>query len=233
MPPVGARWEEFPELGRANCGLSPAAPECRIAPTVVISARPARVRQSKNLLERERMVVVAISGLHGAGKTTAARALAKKFKLSYVCAGIVFRQLAKERGMTLDEFSRYAERRPSIDRKIDQQTAAAAANGKNVLIDARLAGWMAKQANLKVLLTAPLEERVRRIARREGRKYKEVLNETRKRERSEAKRFKQFYSIDVNDHSPFDIVLNTERFTAKEMVRILELAVGQFIRKRS
>jgi len=178
------------------------------------------------------MVVVAISGLHGAGKTTAARALARKFKLRYVCAGTVFRQLAKKRGMTLDEFSRYAELRPSIDRKIDQQTAIVA-KGKNVLIDARLAGWMAKQANLKVLLTAPLEERVRRIARREGRKYTDVLNETRKRERSEAKRFKQFYSIDVNDHSPFDIVLNTERFTVEEMVRILEFAVEQFIRKRS
>lgn len=199
---------------------------------VVIFALPARVRRSKKLLERELMVVVAISGLHGAGKTTAARALARKFKLRYVCAGAVFRQLAKERGMTLDEFSRYVERRPSIDHQIDRLTAAAA-KGRNVLIDARLAGWMAKKANLKVLLTAPLEERVRRIARRERRKYKEVLNETRKRERSEAKRFKQFYSIDVNDHSPFDIVLNTERFTAKEMVRILELAVGQFIRKRS
>ncbi len=178
------------------------------------------------------MVVVAISGLHGAGKTTAARALVRKFKLRYVCAGAVFRQLAKERGMTLDEFSRYAERRPSIDHQIDRRTTTAA-KGKNVLIDARLAGWMAKQADLKVLLTAPLEERVRRIARRERRKYKEVLNETRKRERSETKRFKQFYSIDVNDHSSFDIVLNTERFTAKETVRILELAIKQFIRKRS
>jgi len=178
------------------------------------------------------MVVVAISGLHGAGKTTAARVLVKKFKLRYVCAGTIFRQLARERGMTLDEFSRYAERRPEIDRKIDRQTAAAA-RGKNVLIDARLAGWMAKRADLKILLTAPLEERVKRIVCREGRKYKEVLRETRKRERSEAKRFKRFYGIDVNDHSPFDLVLNTQHFNAKETARILELAVEQLIRRRS
>ena len=232
MPPVGARWGAFLELGRVSCSPCPAAPACRIALTVVISARLARVRRSKKLLDRERMVVVAISGLHGAGKTTVALALVRKFKLRYVCAGTVFRQLAKERGMTLDEFSRYAERRPSIDHKIDRQTVAAA-KGKNVLIDARLAGWMAKQANLKILFTAPLEERVRRIARREGRKYKEVLQETRKRERSEARRFKRFYDIDVNDHSPFDLVLNTQHFNAKETARILELAVEQFIRRRS
>ena len=229
---MGARWVAFPGLGRASCVPCPAAPACQIAPTVVISAQPARAKPSKKQRERELMVVVAISGLHGTGKTTAARTLVKKFKLRYVCAGTVFRQLAKERGMTLDEFSRYAERRPRIDRMIDLQTAAAA-KGKNVLIDARLAGWMAKRADLKILLTAPLEVRVRRITKREGRSYRSVLQETARRERSEAKRFKRFYGIDVNDHSPFDLVLNTQHFSAKETTRILELAVGQLIRRRS
>lgn len=171
------------------------------------------------------MVVIAISGLHGAGKTTAARALVKKFGLKYISAGTVFRQMTKERGMTLDEFSRYAERHPRIDRQIDKRTADAAKKG-NVLIDARLAGWMAKSADVKILLTAPLGLRVRRIARRERRKYEEVLAETVRRERSEARRFKRFYEIDVHDYSVFDLVLNTERWSARKMARILELAVG-------
>lgn len=132
--------------------------------------------------------------------------------------------------MTLDEFSRYAERHPSIDRMIDRRTADAARHDK-VLIDARLAGWMAKKADLKILLTAPLKVRAMRIARREKRRFKEVLRETMLRERSEAKRFQRFYGIDVNDHSAFDLVLNTGRLSTREMARILEAAVAIAMRR--
>lgn len=178
------------------------------------------------------MVAVAISGLHGAGKSTAAKALAKKFKgLRYVCAGDIFRQLVKERGMTLKEGQRYAELHPAIDRMIDRRVADAA-RGDKVLIDSRLAGWIAKKADIKIYLTAPTKVRVIRIAQREGRRYSDVHDETIRREKSEAKRFKKLYNIDVNDYSVFDIVLNTERLSVPEMTKILMVAIDTVMKRR-
>jgi cytidylate kinase len=68
---------------------------------------------------------------------------------------------------------------------------------------------------------------------REGRRYREVLEETRTRERSEARRFKRFYDIDINDYSSFDLVLNTDRLSVNSMARILEAAVASTMRRRS
>jgi cytidylate kinase len=178
------------------------------------------------------MVVVAIGGPPGSGKTTVAKALLKRFRqLRYVSAGEIFRQLAEEKGKSLCEFSRYAESHPEIDRMIDRRTSDAAMDGK-VLIDARLAGWMAKKADIKILITAPVKVRAKRIARREGRRYKSVLEETLKRERSEAKRFKKFYNIDVNNNSPYDMVLNTERLSRQETERIVGAVVDAVMKRR-
>lgn len=170
------------------------------------------------------MVTVAISGFHGTGKTTAAKALAEKFDLRRISAGEVFRRMAGERDMDLAEFSEYVEDNPRIDKRIDRRTVDEAKK-EDVLIDARLAGWMAENADIRVLLTAPLEERVRRIADRENRPFDEVMEETLAREESERGRYMELYDIDVDDHSVFDLVINTGKFNKEEMVRVLEKAI--------
>lgn len=170
------------------------------------------------------MVTVAVSGLHGTGKSTAARALADKFNLQYISAGEVFRRMAEERNMDLTEFSEYVEDHPEVDKEIDQRTVEKAKED-NVLVDARLAGWMVENPDINILLVAPVEERIRRIANRENSSYKNIMEETLAREGSERKRFKDLYGIDVEDYSPFDLVLDTEKFDKEAMIQILVRAV--------
>ncbi len=176
-------------------------------------------------------LTIAVSGLHGAGTTTIAKALAETFNLRYISAGMIFRQIAKERGVSLAEFSLMAEDNSNIDQEIDARTQQAAEKG-NVVIDAYIAGWVVRRyADLAIYLLAPLEVRALRIANREKRNYEETLKETQVREESEQRRFYEFYGIDVTDLRLFDLILNTEHWNATSTIEIVTKAVETFIKQ--
>ncbi|MBS7288757.1 MAG: AAA family ATPase [Candidatus Freyarchaeota archaeon] len=179
------------------------------------------------------MVVITISGLHGTGKTTHARFLAERFGLRYVSAGEIMRRMAKERGMSLEEFSRIAEESPSIDKQIDERMILEAEMG-NVVLDGRLTAWMAREkADIKIFLTAPLNVRVRRIAERENKSIEEALKETVIREESEKKRYREIYGIDAEDYSVFDIVVNTALWNEETVKKALEFLVEAYLASSS
>ncbi|MEM2133360.1 MAG: AAA family ATPase [Candidatus Jordarchaeaceae archaeon] len=178
-------------------------------------------------------IVVTISGEHGVGKSACAKLLAEIFNLRYISSGEIFRRLAKEKGMSLEEFSSYVEDNPEIDHQIDEETIKEAKRG-NVIIDARLSAWMAQEyADIKILLTAPLEVRVRRLAKRDNKSYEEALEETLAREKSEKERFKKIYNINIDDHSIFDVIINTELWSLDSIVKILKTVVEEYIASSS
>lgn len=176
--------------------------------------------------KRRRGLVITISGLHGSGTSTQAKRLAEALGLRYVSAGLLFRRIAEERGLTIEELSREAERNPELDRMIDERTREEARKG-NVVIDASLSGWMVENADLKIFLKAPLGERVRRIARRERLTMEEAERETLKRERSERERFRRYYGIDISDLSIYDVVINTALFQPDATARVLKKIVQE------
>ncbi|NWF95297.1 MAG: AAA family ATPase [Candidatus Thorarchaeota archaeon] len=172
--------------------------------------------------------VITIGGLHGTGKSSVADRIAKEFGLRRISAGEIFRTLAAERGMTLEEFSRVAEGDAAIDRLLDDTLVAEAAKG-NAVIDGQLAAWMAREnADLNILLTAPLDVRVARIAQRDGRDFEDAKRETVTREGSERARYREYYGVDITDLSVYDIILNTAKYTLNDVVTILRLAVQTF-----
>lgn len=176
--------------------------------------------------------IITISGPHGTGKSTYARYLAQDLKLRYVCAGELFRDLARENGMSLEAFSYYAATYRDIDTLIDERTKAEAKRG-NVVIDAQLGAWMLRSlADLKLLLVAADTVRFNRIAERDHVSFEAARNETLAREQVQTERYKKYYGIDVNDMSIYDLKIDTGLYSVDAARAIIVDSVRAFLQKK-
>ena len=169
--------------------------------------------------------VITLGGLHGTGKSSVADELAKEFNLRRVSAGMIFREMAKERRLSLEAFSKVAEGNEEIDRLLDSTLAKEAEKG-NVILDGQLAAWMVKEdSDFNILLTAPLEVRIQRIADRDGTGFDFAQQETTAREESERNRYLKYYDIDIRDLSVYDLILNTAKYDLEGVCAVLKAAI--------
>jgi len=133
-----------------------------------------------------------------------------------------------ELGLSLEDMTRRAAMDQGFDNYLDARTKEESRRG-GVVIDATLSGWMAEDPDLRIHLSCPLEERVRRIAEREGRELAEVDRETRFREENELRRFREMYGVDLKDLSVYDLVVNTGLFDAGGVARILKNFIDEYL----
>ena len=169
-------------------------------------------------------MLVTVSGPAGSGKTTLAASLADALDVEHVSGGDVFREIASDRGLTPLELNRRAEEDDSIDRDLDRRLRRTARERDNLVLESRLAGWMAgDHADFRVWLDAPLPVRAARVADREDKSVETARQETEARGESEAMRYREYYGIDIEDLGIYDLVVNTARWSP-DGVRALVLA---------
>ncbi len=167
-------------------------------------------------------MILTISGLHGTGKSTIGKLIAENLGIRYYSTGMAFRDLAKDMNMTLEEFTKYVENHSEIDNKLDEKVIEIAKLG-NVIIDSQLTGYLLENiATFRILLSCPLETRVKRMAERDNISYNNKLKETILREDSELKRFKKLYNIDLSDKKAisktYNLILATENLSIEEII---------------
>jgi cytidylate kinase len=156
-------------------------------------------------------VLITLSGLPGSGTSTVARLVASRLEIDHLDGGTVFRELAAERGLSLAEFARIAEGDDAIDRALDDRLLARARQG-DVVLESRLAGWLATRARLpalRVWLSCEELERAARVGGREGGGAAGALADNREREASERSRYQAYYAIDLTDLSAYDLVIDS------------------------
>jgi len=166
-------------------------------------------------------MIITVSGPHGTGKSTYAARLARALKIRHVSAGGLFRKIAKERQLSLEELGDLALKDPSIDKLVDEKTVAEAEKG-NVVLDGQLAGWILRdRAELRIYLTAPENIRLERIAKRDKLGLAEATTQTKAREAVQSERYKRHYGFNVDDRSIYQLVLDTSIGSIEDIAKIL------------
>ncbi len=174
-------------------------------------------------------MLLTVSGPPGSGKSTTAQLLASRFDLEHVSGGDIFRELADERGYTPLEFNKLAEEDEQIDIDLDKRLRETALEGEQLVLESRLAGWLAGEAaDFRFWLDAPLEVRGGRIAEREGKDPQRAVEETAARESSEASRYEAYYGIDIRDLTIYDLSVNTARWEPDAVLDMFVTAIESY-----
>ena len=166
-------------------------------------------------------MIITIGGLAGTGTTTLAEVLSEKLEIPYISAGFIFREMAAERGMSVLEFSEFAEGNDDIDKEIDKRQAQKAKETDNLIVEGRLSAFFVDNADLKICLITPFDVRSKRIAQREDKSVEIAKEEIITREKSEALRYMDIHNIDISNMEIYDLIINTDSFDPQSISEII------------
>ncbi|MCK4327825.1 MAG: (d)CMP kinase [Candidatus Diapherotrites archaeon] len=175
-------------------------------------------------------MIIVVASQHGAGKSTAVNGLLEAFSgMRKLEMGKKFRELAEEKGMTIDEFSKFLASNPAesdrIDREMDDYQKREIAKG-NIIVDSSLGAMAAEGADIKVLLTCNAETRAQRVLGG-GKRYGdegagtvgEMARQLIERDKNDQERYKRLYGFDMFDTGNYDLVVDTGETTKNEVVQ--------------
>ena len=169
---------------------------------------------------------IAISGYGGTGKTSLALILKEKLEALGVRVEVItytLRDLAREKGMTLEEIQKEAEKNPKIDLELDAKIKEKFESAENAISATWISIWNLKDvADLRIFLFAPEKERVRRVAERDGIPFEEALEKERRRLEENRSRYLRLYGFDIlKPEEVSDLCINTARFSLEEEAEII------------
>lgn len=194
-------------------------------------------------------MILTISGTPGSGKSTIAKIMieklqAKKMLVERIYVGGIRRELAKKKGMTLEQLNEYAKTHPEMDVDVDLAAAAEArekaqggpeGSNKIVIVEGRTQYHFLPES-IKIYVKCDFEEGAKRIwkdmqnaltraERNEGdiNSLEEAKRDLVQRQNNDAERYQKYYGVNPYDETQYDLVVDTTRITAGEATeRILD-----------
>lgn len=180
-------------------------------------------------------MIISISGKAGSGKSTIAKALSKKLGFEHYSSGDFMRSIAKEKGLTLVELSKLAEKETWVDKELDLRQKILGKKEDDFVIDGRLS-WHFIPKSIKVYLKVDDKTAAKRIwGDKDNRKQerfkdiKELVKKIKQRQTSEIKRYKQYYNLNYHDKKNYDLIIDTSNLTPDVIMK----KIIDFTRKKN
>ncbi|HHE36798.1 MAG TPA: hypothetical protein ENL16_03210 [Candidatus Woesearchaeota archaeon] len=167
-------------------------------------------------------MIITLGGRAGSGTSSAGRALAKRLGYKFYSAGEIRRRLAKEKGLTLAELNKVAERDAYSDKLVDEEMKRMAETQDALVVDAWL-GFYFFPDSIKIFLDADIKVRAKRLVERgnfeePARSVREAVKLIKQREEGDAVRFEKRYGVNIFDQNHFDLVIDTSHNTVEQTV---------------
>ena len=166
---------------------------------------------------------VTISGHPGSGTSTLVEGLCSRLNWTKIYGGQIFRDMAKERGVTLEEFGQQCMDDDSVDQALDKLLAETMLSAESPdIVESRLAGWWAFKNDMPCpRIWIEVSERVRaeRVVNREGGSIELQVNLIRERMDYDGARYMRFYGIDINSQEPYTCVIESDQMDAGQVLQ--------------
>lgn len=183
---------------------------------------------------------ITITGNLGSGKSTVCKELAK-IDYQIVSTGTIFREIAKERGLSVIELNEEVNKeiaagKHDIDDMIDNRSKKLGDELDNAVFDSRLA-WNFVTESFKVFLMVDINEAANRVFNdnRDTETYASV-QECKKalldRQLLEQERFAQLYGIDYYNMNNYNLVLETTNASPEDIAKEILTQFEAYKQKR-
>ena len=171
-----------------------------------------------------------VSGKPGSGTSTLVELLSEYRGWDSVNGGEIFRKEAQRRKLSVEDFSSLCKEDFEVDRSLDDtlKELISSVSGPSI-VESRLSGWWAYLAEiecLRIWVEVSDEERARRIQSREGGDYEDVLKLSQRRNYDDMERYRELYGIDLDDMSPYNMIIDADSLDASEVLELVQRELG-------
>ena len=167
------------------------------------------------------MARLTISGHPGSGTSTLVDGLCGSLNWQKLNGGQVFRDMANERGLSLEEFAQQCIDDENIDKELDALlTKTMQSDDSPEIVESRLAGWWAYKNGLpcaRVWIDVTERVRAARVVNREGGSIDNQLNLINERMELDGERYERFYGIDIDSREPYTCIIKSDNLGVEEV----------------